>query len=254
MADGSHTLHLVAADNAGNASSFDLSFTLDTTPPAEPVFDRALSDQVGPAPDVVGPRYPSRSDGARRQRHSFSRPGQPVEQHRCFPVCQCFAVAGPQPTQRYRCRCRRQPEQLCPQPGPSEVVCPGRYGGAVEPDRPRYHTPRCVAARSGLTRACHGESSRLRRGQRDRWDAGLSGHLAGFGGRFAGCGGGRGGARAPRLSLSGPDQRPRRAARDHARRDRRQSGQDRQRVSRRSCCQADHRAARQGRLGCLCDR
>ncbi len=42
LADGSHTLHLVAADNAGNASSFDLSFTLDTTPPAQPVFDPGI--------------------------------------------------------------------------------------------------------------------------------------------------------------------------------------------------------------------
>jgi hypothetical protein len=34
LADGSHTLHLVACDQAGNLSSFDLSFTLDGTPPA----------------------------------------------------------------------------------------------------------------------------------------------------------------------------------------------------------------------------
>jgi hypothetical protein len=33
LADGPHTLHLVACDQAGNLSSFNVSFTLDTTPP-----------------------------------------------------------------------------------------------------------------------------------------------------------------------------------------------------------------------------
>ncbi len=51
LADGSRTLHLVAADNAGNASSFDLSFTLDTTPPAEPVFDLAPASDTDPPGD-----------------------------------------------------------------------------------------------------------------------------------------------------------------------------------------------------------
>ncbi|MGC1560076.1 MAG: Ig-like domain-containing protein, partial [Bradyrhizobium sp.] len=34
LADGAHTLHLVACDQAGNLSSFSVSFTLDTAPPA----------------------------------------------------------------------------------------------------------------------------------------------------------------------------------------------------------------------------
>jgi hypothetical protein len=34
LADGAHTLHLVACDQAGNLSSFNVSFTLDSTPPA----------------------------------------------------------------------------------------------------------------------------------------------------------------------------------------------------------------------------
>jgi hypothetical protein len=45
LADGAHTLHLVATDRAGNASSFDLSFTLDTAPPLAPTIALAASDQ-----------------------------------------------------------------------------------------------------------------------------------------------------------------------------------------------------------------
>ena len=46
-ADGLHTLHLAATDKAGNTSAFDLSFTLRTTPPAQPVFDLAPDSHTG---------------------------------------------------------------------------------------------------------------------------------------------------------------------------------------------------------------
>jgi RHS repeat-associated protein len=49
LADGSHTLHLQAADAAGNvAPVFDLTFTLDTQPPALPIQD--------PPPDTLTTR------------------------------------------------------------------------------------------------------------------------------------------------------------------------------------------------------
>lgn len=39
LGDGPHTLHLAASDLSGNQGSFDLAFTLDTTPPKVPSFD-----------------------------------------------------------------------------------------------------------------------------------------------------------------------------------------------------------------------
>src|SRR5262249_53719952 len=39
LTDGSHTLHLEAADRAGNLAQYGLSFPLDTTPPGAPAFD-----------------------------------------------------------------------------------------------------------------------------------------------------------------------------------------------------------------------
>src|SRR5262249_34383253 len=45
--DGPHTLHILAVDTAGNTTPFDVAFTLDTTAPAAPVFDLAVTDQVG---------------------------------------------------------------------------------------------------------------------------------------------------------------------------------------------------------------
>ncbi len=47
IADGAHTLHLVASDVAGNASSIDVSFTLKTTTPTAPTFDLVASDVFG---------------------------------------------------------------------------------------------------------------------------------------------------------------------------------------------------------------
>jgi Bacterial Ig-like domain len=47
VADGHHTLHLAASDTDGNVVSTDVTFNLDTTPPAAPVFDVAATDQFG---------------------------------------------------------------------------------------------------------------------------------------------------------------------------------------------------------------
>ncbi|MDA9391354.1 hypothetical protein WN73_11870, partial [Bradyrhizobium sp. CCBAU 45394] len=47
LADGAHTLHLTAADSAGNTASVEVSFTFDSTPPSAPVFDLAATDQIG---------------------------------------------------------------------------------------------------------------------------------------------------------------------------------------------------------------
>ncbi len=48
LADGARTLHLQAQDNSNNASAvFDLTFTLDTTPPAQPNFDLDSASDTG---------------------------------------------------------------------------------------------------------------------------------------------------------------------------------------------------------------
>jgi RHS repeat-associated protein len=51
LADGAHTLHLRAADARGNPSAFDLSFTLDTATPADPVFDLDPGSDSAPVGD-----------------------------------------------------------------------------------------------------------------------------------------------------------------------------------------------------------
>lgn len=51
LADGPHTLHLQAMDDAGNLSTvFDVPFTLDATPPA-PTLDLAVTSDTGPLGD-----------------------------------------------------------------------------------------------------------------------------------------------------------------------------------------------------------
>jgi hypothetical protein len=62
LADGVHTLHLVATDKAGNATAFDVGFTLDTVGPAAPVFDLAVTSDTG----VVGDHITSASQVALR--------------------------------------------------------------------------------------------------------------------------------------------------------------------------------------------
>jgi len=47
LTDGSHTLHLQATDSSGQSTSFDVAFTLDTTPPAQPVFDLDAASDTG---------------------------------------------------------------------------------------------------------------------------------------------------------------------------------------------------------------
>jgi hypothetical protein len=44
-ADGAHTVHFRAVDNVGNSTTVDVSFTLDTTPPAQPHFSLAQADR-----------------------------------------------------------------------------------------------------------------------------------------------------------------------------------------------------------------
>ncbi|HLJ65616.1 MAG TPA: hypothetical protein VKT70_16005, partial [Stellaceae bacterium] len=44
LADGEHTLHLFALDRFGKSVSFDLTFTLKTTPPSTPIFALAAAD------------------------------------------------------------------------------------------------------------------------------------------------------------------------------------------------------------------
>ncbi|SCX42366.1 Ig-like domain-containing protein [Nitrosospira sp. Nsp1] len=51
LADGTHTLHLIAADKAGNSQSFDLQFTLDTSAPNSPSVRLAAGDDSGSAAD-----------------------------------------------------------------------------------------------------------------------------------------------------------------------------------------------------------
>ena len=65
LAEGAHTLHLVATDNAGNMAQTDVAFTLDTTAPGAPAFDLASgfgvpgSHQTGLAVvDLVGTADP----------------------------------------------------------------------------------------------------------------------------------------------------------------------------------------------------
>ncbi|MBO0717711.1 MAG: hypothetical protein J2P55_10310, partial [Rhizobiales bacterium] len=49
LADGQHTVHVTALDQAGNASQSDVTFTLKTTPPATPTFALAPTDQSAAA-------------------------------------------------------------------------------------------------------------------------------------------------------------------------------------------------------------
>lgn len=52
LADGPHTLHLQAGDDAGNtATVFDVAFTLDTTAPREPAFALDAASDTGTAGD-----------------------------------------------------------------------------------------------------------------------------------------------------------------------------------------------------------
>jgi hypothetical protein len=47
IAEGAHTLHLVATDSTGNSTSLDVAFVLDTVPPAAPSFDLAPAFETG---------------------------------------------------------------------------------------------------------------------------------------------------------------------------------------------------------------
>ncbi|MDN5882843.1 MAG: Ig-like domain-containing protein, partial [Nitrosospira sp.] len=51
LADGAHTLHLIAMDQAGNTQSFNLQFTLDTSAPDSPSIRLAAGDDSGSAAD-----------------------------------------------------------------------------------------------------------------------------------------------------------------------------------------------------------
>ena len=73
LAEGAHTLHLVATDEAGNTSPIlSLSFTLDTTAPAAPAFDLDPASDTPPAGDqatTLATRRPGRPDGGRGRGH-----------------------------------------------------------------------------------------------------------------------------------------------------------------------------------------
>jgi len=48
IGDGAHTLHVRATDRIGNASTSDVSFTLDTAGPSQPVYDVQSEELVSP--------------------------------------------------------------------------------------------------------------------------------------------------------------------------------------------------------------